>query len=401
MVWGTMNKKASVLILSPFFYPEPISTGKYNTYLAKELVHCGCSTEVIALHPIYPDWRPKRTNATIKGVKIYRGGGALPYVRPQVLRRIQLEITFLLHSLKCLPQIRKKDILVPVFPPILFSPFICGFVSNGTREIGIVHDVLGVMAGITHSLPRKIVTRLIRIVEKRVFRLCDKFIFLSEGMAGRAIKEYGLDPGKIVVCYPFATLEKDNEIEALGHLFAPGYKHIVYSGALGEKQAPNLLLELFQTIVKKREDVMCHIFSRGPVFDGLQGKVGENAGRVLFHDLVPEENLYELYMRSDVQVIPQVNGTAEGAIPSKLPNIIKAGVPIFAIGEPDSDLDRIIEQSGIGFCAHSWDIKELAGQLNEFLGTLEGRSHEERQRMVSDFVATNFGIQNLIKEILE
>jgi len=394
------EKDSTIVLLSPFFYPEPISTGKYNTYLAKELVRRGCSVEVVALYPVYPEWRPKKTKATIKGVTIYRGGGLVPYVRSLVFRRIQLEITFLLHSLKCLPQIRKKDILIPVFPPILFFPFVCSFVSNGTKKIGIVHDILGVMAGITKGLARRIVTRIIRLFEKRVFRLCDKLIFVSKDMAGRAIKEYGLDPEKIVVCYPFATLEKNQCPDALRHLFAPGYKHIVYSGALGEKQAPNLLLELFQTIVEKREDVMCHIFSRGPVFDGLQAKAGRNASRVLFHDLVPEKNLYELYMCSDVQVIPQVSGTAEGAIPSKLPNIIKAGVPVFAICEEDSDLARLIEQSGIGICAYSWDIQKLACQLENGLRIFEGQSHEDRQRAVNDFVRANFDIENLIQEIL-
>lgn len=390
----------SISLLSPFFYPEPISTGKYNTYLAKEFVRSGCSVEVVALHPTYPDWRAKRTNAAIKGVKIHRGGGAISYVGSQVLRRIQLELTFLLHSLNCLPQIRKKDILIPVFPPILFFFFVYLFVSSGTRKIGIVHDVLGVMAGITHSLPRKIVTRIIRVLEKRVFRLCDKLIFLSKGMAKRAIKEYGLDLNKIVVCYPFSTLEKNHGADALGHLFPSGYRHIVYSGALGEKQAPYLLLELFETIVEKREDVLCHIFSRGPVFDDLQGKVRKNAGRVLFHDLVPEENLYELYLRSDVQVIPQAQDVGGGAIPSKLPNIIKAGAPVFGICEPDTDLAEIIRQSGIGHCASSWNVEQVTSELDHFIEASGRSSHQSRQQKVHDFVRANFGIDRLMTAII-
>jgi colanic acid biosynthesis glycosyl transferase WcaI len=219
-------------------------------------------------------------------------------------------------------------------------------------------------------------------------------------MADRAVKDYGLDPNRVAVCYPLGTVQKNDAGNALGHLFTPGYKHIVYSGALGEKQAPYQLLELFQTIVKRREDVMCHIFSRGQIFNDLQREAGRNIGRIKFHDLVPEENLYELYLRSNVQVIPQVNGTAEGAIPSKLPNIIKAGTPIFAKCEEDSDLARLIEQAGIGICVHSWDIRRSANQLESTLRIFAGQSHEERQRVVRDFVSAKFGIKNLIQEIL-
>lgn len=263
------NMNRSIILFSPFFYPEPISTGKYNTHLVKALQHQGCHVEVIALHPSYPDWKPKRTEKKIEGVNIWRGGGLFPYAKSQVLRRLELEIRFLFQALWCSLRNRKRGIVAPVFPPILFFPFINLFLPATTKRIGIVHDVMGVMAGIKHGASRRIVTRLIRIVEKRVFGLCDKLIFLSKGMARKAIKEYDLDPEKIVVCYPFATLEKDRCSNALAHLFTPGYKHIVYSGALGEKQAPYLLLELFRAIIKKRDNIICHIFSRGPVLDDL------------------------------------------------------------------------------------------------------------------------------------
>ena len=244
--------------------------------------------------------------------------------------------------------------------------------------------------------------RLIRFLEKKSFASCDKLIFLSKSMANRAINDYGLDSGKILVFYPFTTIEKRKTTDnALGHLFPSGFKHIVYSGAVGEKQNPHKLVKFFQRIVTDRNDIICHLFSRGPLFDELQKQNYKEFDRILFHDLVSEENLYELYLRSDIQVIPQKNGTSEGAIPSKLPNIISAGTPIFSISDPGSELSQIVNESGIGYCADSWDIDNLVSELNDFLEVTKKNSHHERQLMVRDYVNKSFGIHQLVDTIME
>ena len=63
-----------VLILSPFFFPELISTGKYNTELAIQLRKQNLEVEVLCSHPLYPDWRPQKSSQKIDGIKIIRGG---------------------------------------------------------------------------------------------------------------------------------------------------------------------------------------------------------------------------------------------------------------------------------------------------------------------------------------
>jgi glycosyltransferase involved in cell wall biosynthesis len=389
-----------ILLFSPFIYPEPISTGKYNTYLVKALVREGFSVEVIAYHPFYPEWRYKKTDASLENVKIIRGG-FLPYAKSIVLRRIQIEFGFALHSLRHLLFNRNFNFAILVFPPMLFSLLIRFVIPRKVKKVGIVHDIQGVMAGVADKFVRKSVLRVIKIFEEKVFKMCDKLIFLSNSMSRRAILEYNLETQKIFVCYPFATIKKDQVNNNLDHLFAHGYKHVVYSGALGEKQNPHQLLKLFQQVVSKRTDIICHIFSRGPLFEDLKKKCKKKIGRILFHDLVPEENLYELYLRSDIQVIPQKKGTSTGAIPSKIPNIISAGAPTFAICEPESDLSRIISESGIGYYSDSLDINKLVVELNNLLEASSLQTHFERQQMTSEFVTRNFGIDRLIQLIAE
>ena len=394
------KRKLRVLMLSPFIHPEPISTGKYNTYLAKALAGQSLSVEVIAYHPFYPEWKPKRTKATLENVKIYRGGGFLPYPRSMVLRRMQLELGFIYHTIRHIILNRKKDIVISIFPPMLFFPFVRFILPYNTKKIGIVHDIQGVMANVSNSFSRKILIKFIRLFEGKILNSCDRLIFLSNSMANRAIMDYDLRPEKITVTYPFITLETGNPSNKIGHLFPKGYKHIVYSGAIGEKQNPFELLKFFQAVVNNRADIICHFFSRGPLLDELTEANTETFDRVLFHDLVTEENLNELYMRSDVQIIPQKEGTSDGAIPSKLPNIISAGVPILSICDPESELSKIVRESGIGYSADSWNIKKLVVALSNLIQISAKKTHQERRKIVKGFVEKNFSINKLLQTIL-
>ena len=45
-----------ILIVSPFFYPELISTGKANQHLAEAFVAEGHGVTVVCSHPLYPAW---------------------------------------------------------------------------------------------------------------------------------------------------------------------------------------------------------------------------------------------------------------------------------------------------------------------------------------------------------
>jgi colanic acid biosynthesis glycosyl transferase WcaI len=67
------NQRKKILIASPFFYPEPISTGKYSTFLAEKLVEKDHDVTVICSYPFYPAWQPKFTRKTLAGVRIMRG----------------------------------------------------------------------------------------------------------------------------------------------------------------------------------------------------------------------------------------------------------------------------------------------------------------------------------------
>jgi colanic acid biosynthesis glycosyl transferase WcaI len=397
------KKNVNLLLLSPFFYPEQISTGKYNTALAQALVERGIKVKIIASYPLYPEWKPRLCVAPLAGIEIYRAGDSIRYPRSAYLRRFILELWFSLHATLNAWRFRANtQYAVLIFPPSLFFVFVDLVLPRSVRRIGIVHDLQGIYAAQSIGLAARIVYQAIRFIEKRVFRRCDKLIFLSSAMRKSAIEAYKLLPHQCVVCYPFVALSESVETHSLCSIFPKNMRHVVYSGALGEKQNPSELVEFMELFAEAYPEVMCHILSGGPIYGRL---VNEQAGglhkHVKFHPLVSEELLAELYACSDVQIIPQAPGTGNASLPSKFPNLLMAGVPIFAICDDGSELAVLVRDTNAGLVSPVWNRDKLLKDMKTFLEGLHNENRSERIKRNGAFLQSKFSVMNVVARILD
>jgi colanic acid biosynthesis glycosyl transferase WcaI len=388
-----------LLLLSPFFYPEPISTGRYNSFLAKALVKKGVPVDVICFHPLYPDWRVHRSDEVLSGVGTTRGGAWVRYPQDNLIRRGVLEVGYWLHIFRNIARLKGYSHIAAVLPPMLFLPLVRLTAGPDARITAIVHDLQGVMAGVGSGAGRMVVC-VVRILEAMVLRCSHRVIALSNGMAFFLADAYKIPSSKIAVHWPYVTIDTHNPKGRISHLFAEDKKHIVYAGALGEKQNPDGLISFFIDLVDRRNDLVCHVFSGGPIFETLRLDRDIGSDRLLFHSLIAEQDLYELYLRSHIQVIPEKVGFSEGAIPSKLPNLMASGVPILYIGQRDSDVWKIVQETHAGLCAHGWDFENLNGLVDRLLRDGLNRSHLERRLAFQQKFASLFSVDALIREIL-
>lgn len=385
-----------ILILSPFFHPEPISTGKYNSQLASALVDAGHEVEVVCSYPVYPTWVPEVISCDeIPGTQVIRGGLSVNYPSKALLRRAVLEVWYTWHVAKAFFQKAiKPDVIVCVFPPSLFSLVLPWFINKQVKIIGIVHDLQGVYVGRSGSFFGKIVKHIITGVEKKGFSLCNKLVFLSEEMLQWTVKNYSIDKTKTQVNYPFTTInttqEKDPSSE-LRSIFPAGKKYIVYSGALGEKQNPAGLYDLLIEIVKKHPDWEARIFSQGPLFDQIK-KTNQNSS-IQLHPLASTQDLPYLLKYSDIQVVPQATGTSDGSLPSKLPNIIQSGTRLLCITDPDSELSRIVGKYTLGTVSTSWETLFCIKAFEKLAGKSAGSSENNAELL------DLFSIDTLVKAI--
>ncbi|MDA9339481.1 glycosyltransferase family 4 protein [Polaribacter sp.] len=387
-----MNSKKKILIISPFFFPEPISTGKFNTDVVRGLSEKGHDVTVLCFHPFYPSWKTNKTNKTLEGVTTIRGGGHLFYPKITVLRRIILELGFAFFVLRKIRKHQKdQDIIIPVFPPSFAFYILLLFLDRKIKKVGMVHDLQEIYTSNKKGFIHKFVKFFIHKIEKKCFNSCDKLIFLSTEMKDVATNLYQLPSSKLEVQYPFVTI-KNKSTNQLNHLLNSENRNVVYSGALGEKQNPKELYHFFDYAADKIENVIFHFFSEGETFNQL--KAQNNNPKIQFHDLVPKENLEELYFKSDAQILPQLANTSKGSLPSKLPNLLASGCKTLVITDKDSEIEKLFKSKNLKLVVNLWDKKILLNALVSLLNNNQDQQHQKR------VAAELFTIDKMLQEIL-
>ncbi len=66
-----------------------------------------------------------------------------------------------------------------------------------------------------------------------------------------------------------------------------------------------------------------------------------------FLRLQPVEKLNDLLNLADIHILPQLAGTADLVMPSKLSGMLASGKPVLAIAEAGTELHQIISQVGL------------------------------------------------------
>lgn len=379
-----------VLIISPFFYPEKISTGKYNTQLALALKEAGCGVDVFCSHPLYPKWVPEKSTDGLDGVNIHRGGAWMKYPGAAMIRRMVLEVWFLFFVCASLMFRRNKyDLIISIFPPNLASIFVNIIKGKKAKHVGIVHDIQSVMAGSHESKIRSIINRAVCLLEQASYRSCGKLIFLSESMKSKAEDIYHISSVKRVVCYPFITVKKNGKLKNnLDEIIRYGEINIVYAGALGEKQSPEDLIALLLRIKEVDRSANVYIFSQGDVYNRLKSSYSHKG--ISFYDLVPESDLTELLEKSTIQIIPQNPRSVDGAFPSKLPNILALGGKVLCITSPDSELKAILNNYSKALVLTSWGDANVVSQVIGFISNEEAIPDDKNDSLIKDKFDINF-----------
>lgn len=387
-------KTSNYLIISPFFFPESISTGKYNGLLAKGLIDEGLAVDVICSHPIYPSWVPTKALTELPGTTARRGGLKIFYPSKPILRRVILEVWFAFHvTWQMLRGARNTKTVIAVFPPSLFMPLIPLLAKRGTHLIGIVHDLQGVYASKKKGLAGRFLQSAINAVEGFSFKACSHLIFLSHAMRDSTVAQYKINVQRTSVQYPFVTTGEAadaNQLLVMDCYFEKSFKSFVYSGALGEKQAPAKIIELMRAVLELYPDWCAHIFSEGPIFESL--RAGDSHPRLYFHHLVSVELLPALLARSDIQLVPQAEGTSDGSLPSKVPNIIASGAKLLCITDPDSELAKLVGRYVAGEVVMNWNISECLAGFNRLV-------NKELHNVGSADILNQFTLKGLIQTI--
>ena len=222
-----------------------------------------------------------------------------------------------------------------------------------------VHRLLRDRAPVLGALVGRYYMRL----DRRVLRRSDKIILITDDFRP-LLHEMGVQPDRVHVIENWAPLD---ELPLRPRINPWSEKHglsdkfvFLYSGTLGMKHNPALLLELARHF-QDEERAQVVVISEGLGADWLREKKAKlGVDNLLLLPFQPFENMPDVLASSEVLVAILEPDAGVFSVPSKVLTYLCAGKPILAAMPPENLATRIIEKAGAG-------IVEKPGEVGAFV----------------------------------
>lgn len=194
-------------------------------------------------------------------------------------------------------------------------------------------------------------------LEQQVFKVADSLLVTSPS-AKEEFKELGARRVEVITN---GFDEVDFEVEDTARSDAFVISHV---GMLSSQRNPNLLWEgLSQLAAKRKIELKLTGIISNEVLAYIEGT--ENLKPVLkVQDSIPHKELAGLYAESSILLLIQTQtNRLQTQLPGKLFEYLQAKKPILCIGDPNSDLAKILTETDSGEC---FSYHDQAG-ITEFL----------------------------------
>jgi putative colanic acid biosynthesis glycosyltransferase WcaI len=211
-------------------------------------------------------------------------------------------------------------------------------------------------------------------LEKRLLRRSDGIVIIADDFLP-LLRRWGVDEARVTVIENWAPLP---EIPVLPRENAwarerglDGKTVFLYSGTLGFKHDPRLMLELARWA--SGHDALVLVVSEGPGADWLEEHAtSDDALRLLPYQ--PYDRLPEVLASADVLVAVLEPEAGAFSVPSKVLTYLCAGRPLLGALPADNLAARVVERSGGGVVVPPRDAGALVGAAEALLGDPERRA---------------------------
>lgn len=359
------NHKQSVLIIGINFFPEPTGIGKYTGEYAFWLASHGYKTDVITSPPYYPQWKVYKgyksswyKKEEIDGVNITR----CPLYIPKSLsggKRIMQDLSFFMSAFFSLLGKMvggKKYDMIFVASPSFMPGFLGLFYKFFFRKAKFVYHIQDLQIDAAEELGMinsGVLLRMLKWSEGRILKGADWVTTISKGMESKIKAKHF--PIKALYIFPnwvnFDSInKKDANLSAISHLGFPINKKLVfYSGAVGEKQGLEMVLDAAKFAMQQLPELFFLIAGSGPYTQVLKQKMAdERISNLLFIDLQPIEVFNELLNHAFLHLVIQKDKAGDLLLPSKLTNILAVGGVAIVTASPGTSLFDIVNSNRLG-----------------------------------------------------
>jgi colanic acid biosynthesis glycosyl transferase WcaI len=322
----------------------------------------GHRVEVITAHPHYPGplWgrhaRPYRE--TRNGVPVLR----LPLVigHRTTAARILEEATYAVSAAAAAGFSSRPDAAVAVSPSFLgLFPVLASARLRSFPWILWLEDILPDAAATTGLMREGLAFRAAQRLERFVYRSATRIVVISNAFRENLLAK-GVPPWKVTHIYnPYSR----------GLPGPPAHNgtdpaRILYMGNMGFSQNLPALVRAFEHSPEIGDEARLILAGTGEL--ALQTAAEIRSQRVEMPGLLLEE-LEEELRRATVGLVPQRPDMDEFNLPSKLMNLMSRGVPVLASVNPESEVARIVRDSGAGWVVDAAEPDAFPRALRDIL----------------------------------
>ncbi|WP_460941237.1 WcaI family glycosyltransferase [Spirosoma humi] len=370
-----------VLIYGINYAPELTGIGKYSGEMGAWLANNKHEVEVITAPPYYPEWqvhssyqRKGWSSQVIQGVKVSRAPLYVPNKVTSLTRMIH-EFSFVAASfpywLKAI--FRKRHDVVICVAPAFHLAFLALLYSK-LRKVPLIYHIQDLQIDAAKDLgmiKNKNLLSILFKAEKFILNHSTRVSTISEGMLGRVILK-GVDSEKCIL-FPnwvdenyVKPVSKANSLRSTFGLKQTD-KVVMYSGALGEKQGLELIIEVANSL-RLHNNLYFLIIGSGGAKYKLEEMISHyQLTNVKLLPLQPYEKLSAMLASADLHLVLQKKSASDLVMPSKLTSILAAGGCPVVTALPDTTLYEVVNNHKFGILVEPESAEALSTAIKNAL----------------------------------
>ena len=363
--------KEKLLVLSQFFYPDKISTGKVISELFFTLDKSKFDIKVVSGRRQYQD----KSNSilpsyeVINNVVIHR---VLKMLMPKekAWGRLFNYIAFFFmcsYKLAIIKIYKDVNIIFTVSNPPILPLLGALFKSDRNNFIYLIHDLypdIAIKLGVVTS--KNVLSRVMFKINYIVFKRADKIIVLGRDMKEYLMRNYNVPGEKISIITNWSeklTLE-NFQFTSIRDKFK-----LVYTGNLGRFHDLEIAIEVAQIL---SEDMELIFVGEGAKKESLVKMVNDrNIKNVKFLSYLDDEEYKAMLTSADGLLLSLEEGLAGLAVPSKFYTYLAAGKPVVAITDQKSEVALVINEEKCGIVVKHGDVDYFVQEIKKMMKSKE------------------------------
>lgn len=388
----------NILFLDAYFYPENIAFSHLERDIMEGLIRCGHSIRVVCPTPsrgLDPEQikRYRKIKAeTVDDVEIRRYTAPAEGKNP-LLRAVRY-FWCNLREYAVGKRYRDADLVFAVSTP----PTQGRVAGKLAKKLGIpfVYSIQDLFPDslVSSGLSKKnsLLYRLGERMERKTYRSASEIIVLSDTMY-KIVQSRGVAPEKLTAVSNWIDADEVVPVAKDENPLFEEYDidrrkfNVVYAGNFGASQGADVILKAAD-LLREDKEIAFVIFGGGAEFERAKALCDElRLDNVKIYPLLPAERTAQVYSLGDIALITCKAGVGETAVPSKLWSIMACNTPIIASFDTDSELARILADSGGGVCVEPENAAALAAAIRQ--AYREHRSGSEKAAAARDYVIKN------------